>query len=157
MSLQELRYAVRSLARVPGLTAISILTVALGVGAGSALFGVVKAVLLNPLPYPEPDRLAWLAEVNDHGSPVHVGFQNFLDWQSANRSFSVLGAYEEGPAVVSGSDLPQRTFGAAVTEDFFRVLSTDAILGRTFSHEEQVIGGPPVAMIGYDLWQRAFG
>ncbi len=157
MLFRETRYAVRSLARVPSLTAISILTVALGVGAGTALFSVVKAVLLNPLPYADPGRIAWLAEINDAGKPMQVGFQNFLDWRGANRSFSLLGAYEEGPAIVSGSDVPQSTFGAAVTDDFFRVMGTGAIVGRTFSHDEQVSGGPLAVVLGYGLWQRAFG
>jgi hypothetical protein len=93
MAFNEIRYSVRSLARVPCLTSISILTVALGIGAGSALFSVVKAVLLNPLPYAEPGRLAWLAEINEHGNPMHVAFQNFLDWRAANRTFYVMGAY----------------------------------------------------------------
>lgn len=157
MAFSETRYALRSLARVPSLTAISILTVALGVGAGTALFSVVKAVLLNPLPYADPGRLMWLAEINDHGRPMQVAFQNFLDWQAANRTFSAMAAYEEGPAIVSGSDVPQSTAGAAVTEDFFRVMGANAIIGRTFSREEQVPGGPSVVVIGYDLWQRAFG
>jgi predicted permease len=157
MLFRETRYAVRSLVRVPSLTAISILTVALGVGAGTALFSVVKAVLLNPLPYADPGRIAWLAEINDAGKPMQVGFQNFLDWRGANHTFSLLGAYEEGPAIVSGSDVPQSTFGAAVTEDFFRVMGTGAIVGRTFSHDEQVSGGPLAVVLGYGLWQRAFG
>lgn len=156
MPFRELRHALRSLARVPGLTAISILTVALGVGAGTALFSVVKAVLLNPLPYPDPGRLAWLAEVNDNGKPIHVAFRNFLDWEAANHSFSALSAYEESPAVVSGSDLPQNTFGAAVTENFFPVLGAQPLLGRTFSTSEQALPGASVVIIGYDLWQRAF-
>ena len=157
MAFREIRYAVRSLVRVPGLTAISILTVALGVGAGTALFSVVKAVLLNPLPYPAPDRIAWVAELNDHGHPMQAGYQNFLDWQSGNRSFSLMAAYEEGPAIVSGGDLPQSTSGAAVTEDFFHVMGAPAAIGRTFSHAEQTIGGPKTVVIGYGLWQRAFG
>ena len=157
MAFREIRYAVRSLARVPSLTAISILTVTLGVGAGTALFSVVKAVLLNPLPYAEPGRLAWLAEVNEHGRPMQAAFQNFLDWRTANRTFSAMGAYEAGPAIISGGDVPQSTVGAAVTEDFFRVMGTDAGIGRTFSHQEQVGGGPSAAVIGYSLWQRAFG
>ncbi|HTX33886.1 MAG TPA: ABC transporter permease [Bryobacteraceae bacterium] len=157
MLLHEIRFGARALARVPSLTAISILTVALGAGAGTALFSVVKAVLLNPLPYPDPGRLAWVAEINDHGHPTQVAYQNFVDWQSQNRSFSALAADEEGPAVVAGSDVPQSSYGAAVTEDFFKVLGTGAILGRTFSHQEQVPGGPSVVVLGYGLWQRAFG
>ena len=157
MAFSEIRYAMRSLARVPSLTAISILTVALGVGAGTALFSVVKAVLLNPLPYADPGRLAWVAEINDHGRPMQVAFQNFLDWRGGNRTFSAMGAYEEGPAIVSGSDVPQSAVGAAVTDDFFRAMGTNAIIGRTFSHDEQVMGGALAVVIGYDLWQRAFG
>lgn len=157
MPFRELRLAARSLARVPSLTAISILTVALGVGAGTALFSVIKAVLLNPLPYPDPGRLAWLSEINEHGRPMNVGFQNFLDWQGANRSFVAMAGFEEGPAILSGSDVPQSTFGAVVTDDFFRVMGAGAVIGRTFSQQEQTLREPAVAMIGYGLWQRAFG
>jgi predicted permease len=157
MLLHDIRHAFRALLRVPGLTAISLLTVAVGVGAGTALFSVVKAVLLNPLPYEAPDRLAWVAEINDHGRPMQVGYRNFLDWQAQNHSFSTMAAYEEQSAVVSGSDIPQSSYGAVVTEDFFRLLGASPILGRTFSPEEQVIDGPHVMLLGYGLWQRAFG
>jgi putative ABC transport system permease protein len=157
MGFRDIRHAVRSLIRVPSLTAISILTVALGIGAGTALFSVVKAVLLNPLPYAEPGRLAWMNEMNDHGRPMSVAFQNFLDWRSANRSFDAMGAYQADNAIVSGVSAPMRTFGAAVTGDFFRVMATNALIGRTFSAEEQTAGGPSAVVIGYGLWQRAFG
>jgi hypothetical protein len=118
MLLHEFRLGVRALLRVPSLTAISILTVALGVGAGAALFSVVKAVLLNPLPYFEPGRIAWIAEVNDSGKHTQVALRNFLDWQEQNHSFAVIAAYEEGPATVTGGDLPQSTHAAMVTQDF---------------------------------------
>jgi putative ABC transport system permease protein len=157
MPFRELRLAARSLWRVPSLTAISILTVALAVGAGTALFSVIKAVLLRPLPYADPGRLAWLNEINEHGRPTSVAFQNFLDWRSANRSFTLMAGFEEAPAIVSGSDVPQSTFGAVVTDDFFRLMGAEAAVGRTFSKEEQTMGGPPAAVIGYGLWERAFG
>jgi predicted permease len=157
MLLQEIRHGVRALLRVPSLTAISILTVALGVGAGAALFSVVKAVLLNPLPYPEPGRIAWIAEVNDSGRQTQVALRNFLDWQEQSNSFADLAAYEEGPATVSGGDLPQSTHVALVTRDFFAVLGVSARTGRTFSPAEQMEGSAPTAVIGYGLWQRAFG
>jgi putative ABC transport system permease protein len=157
MPFRELRLAARSLAHVPSLTVISILTIGLGVGAGTALFSVIKAVLLNPLPYADPGRLAWLTEINEHGRPMSVGFQNFLDWQGANRSLTAMAGFEEAPAIISGSDVPQSTFGAVVTDDFFRVMGADAAIGRTFSQEEQGMGSAPVAVIGYGLWQRAFG
>src|SRR5689334_16197433 len=133
----------RALLRVPSLSAMSILTIALGVGAGTALFSVVKAVLLNPLPYPDPDRLAWIAEVNDHGRQTQVAYQNFLDWQSQNRSFSAIAAYFDAPVILAGSDLPQSTHGAAGTQDFFGILRVAPVIGRTFSPQEYAIGGPP--------------
>ena len=156
--LRDIRYAVRSLAGVPSLTAISVLTVALGVGAGTALFSVVKAVLLNPLPYPDAGRLAWLAEVNDKGRPMAAGYQNYLDWRAGNHNFASMAGHTGAmPAIVAGTDLPQRTFAAAVTEDFFRVIGTGAAVGRTFTHEEHTVGGPRAAILGYSFWQRAFG
>jgi putative ABC transport system permease protein len=157
MVFREIRLAARSLVRVPSLAVISILTVALGVGAGTALFTVVKAVLLNPLPYADPGRLAWLSEINEKGRSMQVAFQNFLDWRGTNHTFSLMGGYEAIPTILSSSDVPQSTVVAAVTEDFFRVMGTDAIIGRTFSHEEQVTGGPLAAVLGYGLWQSAFG
>jgi len=157
MLLHEFRLGVRALLRVPSLTAISILTVALGVGAGAALFSVVKAVLLNPLPYFEPGRIAWIAEVNDSGKHTQVALRNFLDWQEQNHSFAVIAAYEEGPATVTGGDLPQSTHAAMVTQDFFAALGVSARTGRIFSPAEQVEGAAPTAVIGYGLWQRAFG
>ena len=157
MLLHDMRHGIRSLLRVPGLTAIAVMTIALGVGCGTALFSVVKAVLLNPLPYPDPTGLAWIAEINDHGRPMQVAFQNFLDWREQSHSFEGIAAYEESPAVVSGSDLPQSSDGAAVTEDFFRVLGASPALGRTFLPEEQTIGSSPVVVLGDGLWRQAFG
>lgn len=157
MAIRELRSGARSLLRAPGLTAISILTIALGVGAGTALFSVIKAVLLNPLPYPESGRLMWVTEIADSGRPMHAGYQNFLDWRSGNRSFRMLAGYEEVPAIVSGSAAPESTFGAVVTDDFFGVMGVDAAVGRAFSREEQTTGGPRVVVISYGLSQRLFG
>jgi predicted permease len=155
--LDEIRQSARALLRVPGLTVISVLTIMLGVGAGTALFTVVKAVLLNPLPYMDPGRLAWIAEINEAGYPTQVAYRNFMDWREQNRSFSALAAYNESPTVVSGSDVPQNSYGSAVTEDFFAVMKVRAALGRTFSRDEQRVGGPPAVVLGYGLWQRAFG
>jgi putative ABC transport system permease protein len=157
VAFRNFRYGLRALLRVPSLTAISILTVALGIGTGTSLFSVVKAVLLNPLPYPEPDRLVWLAEVNDRGKQTQVAYRNFLDWSEQNHSFAALAAYENVPAILSGGDLPQSTHAGVVTDDFFNVMGVQARVGRTFSPAEQVRGAAPVAVIGYGLWQRAFG
>ena len=156
MLLQELRQGARALLRIPSLTTISILTVALGVGAGTSLFSVVKAVLLNPLPYPDPGRLTWVAEVNDKGRQTQVAYRNFLDWREQSHSFTSMTAFADFPVIVAGGELPLSTRGALADESFFTTLGVSAHLGRTFAADE-VKTGAPVAVIGYGLWQSAFG
>ena len=153
--LRDLRQALRALRRVPSLTVVSILTVALGVGAGVSLFSVVKAVLLNPLPYPQAGRLTWIAESSD-GFPRPVAYPNFEDWNAQNRSFSAMAAYGLDD-VNTGGDRPQRTFAASVTPGFFDVLGVQPELGRAFLPSEQIAGAPLRVMLGYGLWQRAYG
>jgi putative ABC transport system permease protein len=153
--LQTVRRAVRVLLRVPGLTATAVLTVGLGVGAGTALFSVVKAVLLNPLPYPHPGQIAWLSEVG-HGR-MRIAMGNFVDWREQNRSFTTLAAYGDGPVIVGGGATPERTHAASVTEDFFAVLGVPPLLGRTFSPAEHKYHAAITAILGYGLWQRAYG
>jgi predicted permease len=157
MLLQELRQATRALLRVPSLTTISILTIALGVGAGTSLFSVVKAVLLNPLPYPDPGRLTWVAEVNEKGRQQQVAYPNFVDWRQQSHSFTSMTAYADFPAIVSGGELPLSTGGALADESFFTTLGVSAHLGRTFATDEVKVGAAPVAVIGHGLWRRAFG
>jgi len=156
MPLQQLRHACRSLLRVPGLTAVSILTVALGVGAGTSLFSVVKAVLLNPLPYPDAERLVWLSEVNDSGRPMNVSLDNFRDWSRQNHSFAAMGAFAAEP-VNASADIPQRVVAAAVTPGFFEAMGAQPVLGRGFLPAEHVAGAPLAAIVGYAFWQRAYG
>jgi len=158
MPLQNLRHSLRSLRRAPSLTAISVLTVALGVGAGTALFSVVKAVLLNPLPYPGPSRLAWVAARNDSGGETQVSLPDFDDWHQQNHSFTAIAAYGEGPVVAGGGEAPARSYGAMVTEDFFEVVGVHPALGRLFSAEEHQSGGALATVVISDgLWQRAYG
>jgi len=154
--LRDLRQALRALRRVPSLTVVSILTVALGIGAGVSLFSVVKAVLLNPLPYPEPDRLAWIAEAAADGHTRGVAYPNFQDWSAQNRSFSAAAAFGSD-TVNTGGDLPQRTFDAEVTPGFFEALGVQPALGRAFLPAEQNAGAPLRVILGYGLWQRAYG
>ena len=157
MLLQEVRQGARALLRVPSLTTISILTVALGVGAGTSLFSVVKAVLLNPLPYPDPGRLTWVAEVNEKGRQIQVAYLNFLDWREQSHSFTSMTAFADFPVIVAGGELPLSTRGALTDESLFTTLGVSAHLGRTFAADEVKVGAAPVAVIGYGLWQRAFG
>lgn len=156
--LQEIRQAFRSLGRAPSLTAISILTVGLGAGAGTALFSVVKAVLLNPLPYPDPSRLAWVTALGDSGREIRASLPDFDDWQNQNHAFASMAAYGNGPFVAGGGESPQRSMGSLVTEDFFDVIGVKPLLGRTLSKEDHRTGGPlSVVLIGHGLWQRAYG
>ena len=126
MLLQELRQAARALLRAPGLTTISILTVALGVGAATSLFSVVKAVLLNPLPYPNSGRLTWVAEVNKKGRQSQVAYRNFLDWREQSHSFTSIAAFADFPVIVAGGELPLSTRGALADENFFTTLGVSA-------------------------------
>jgi putative ABC transport system permease protein len=157
MPLQELRQGARALLRAPSLTTISILTVALGVGAGTSLFSLVKAVLLNPLPYPNSGRLTWVAEVNEKGRQTQVAYPNFLDWREQSHNFTSMTAFADFPVIVAGGELPQSTRGALADEGFFTTLGVSAHLGRTFAADEVKAGVAPVAVIGFGLWQRAFG
>src|SRR6516225_11270643 len=154
--LRELRLAIRGLRRAPGLAVVSILTVALGVGAGTSLFSVVKAVLLNPLPYPDADRLAWIAGLTRSGHETQVSYPDFADLRRENRTFLAMAAYNAG-AVNAGSDLPQRTEAAAVSRDFFDVAGLPPVIGRSFLPEEHIHGAAVTVVLGYGLWQRAYG
>jgi putative ABC transport system permease protein len=153
--LRDLRQALRALRRVPSLTVVSILTVALGVGAGVSLFSVVKAVLLNPLPYPQPDRLAWIAE-SSGGHTRAAAYPNFQDWSAQNRSFSAMAAFETD-TMNTGGDLPQRILVGLIAPGFFEALGVQPALGRAFLPNEQVAGAPLRVILGYGLWQRAYG
>src|SRR5262249_31056331 len=129
MLLDDLRHSLRSLRRTASLTTVVVLTAALGIGAGTSLFSVVKAVLLNPLPYPEPDRLAWVPSLFDKNEN-RTSQPDFDDWRAQNHSFSALAAYGEAPVVVGSGTEPQHTHGAIVTEDFFDVFRAQPERGR---------------------------
>jgi putative ABC transport system permease protein len=153
---QDLRYGARQLRRSPAFTAVAVLTLALGVGAVTAIFSVVDAVLLRPLPVPEPEGLLVLAERNATGT-LGVSPGNFLDWQARNRTLEGLAAFAAGSYVVGEAGEPERVAGAAVTGDFFALLRARPALGRLFAPEEVRPGGEPVVVLGHGLWQRRFG
>jgi predicted permease len=155
---RDFAHAFRSLRRAPGLAVASVVILAVGTGAGTSLFSVVKAVLLDPLPYADPERLAWIAPVGDHGQQVRASLPDFDDWYRRNHSFSSMAAWADAPILAGGGENPEKTQGALVTEDFFDLLGVAPALGRVFSAEEHrkdsSIG---VAVIGHGLWQRAYG
>lgn len=154
---QDLRFGIRTLAKAPGFTAIAILTLALGIGANSALFSVVNGVLLNPLPYPDPDQLTAVYATTNTFGHSSITYPNFLDWQKENTSFSAYAAFRNQDYFLTGAGDGEQLRGWQISADFFKVLGVNPILGRTIRPEEDVVGGTPVAMISAGLWQRKFG
>src|SRR5262245_17491236 len=142
--VQDLRYGTRALAKAPSLTAIALLTLALGIGANSALFSVVNGVLLSPLPYPEADQLTAIYSVMNVFERASVSYLNFLDWRKDNRSFSSIAIFRGQDLLLTGSGEGERLRSYMISADFFPTLGVQPILGRVFRGEEDQIGGSPV-------------
>jgi len=156
MLLQDLRYAFRAFVRTPGFTIVAVLTLALGIGANTALFSVVNGVLLNPLPYPHPDRLVTLHESKPNFPTGSISFPNFLDWQKDTHTFAAMAIHRGYAFVLTGLGDAERLHGQFVSADFFRLLDVKPVLGRTFAPGEDRIGAAPIALISAGLWQRRF-
>ncbi len=155
--LGDLRFGVRVLARNPGFTLVAIITLALGIGATTALFSVVDAVLLRPLPYPHAGQLTWIAEVNNDGYPSRVSYPNFADWRKDNHSFASMAAYTGGDVSISGGSEPRRVQASLVTRGFFKLFGVQPSIGRDFLPEEHKPSTAPAAIIGQALWRGDFG
>jgi predicted permease len=158
---QDFRYAVRTLGKNPGFTAVALLTLALGTGASTVMFTVVNGVLLKPLPYPEPERLVAVHSKSDTWNTAVYGEQNvayhdFLDCQRESRSFEMAGLLFNG-ATLSSPGEPEYVDLREITSELFSVLRVPLFRGRAFFPEEDRDGGTPVAILGYSLWQRHFG
>jgi predicted permease len=155
--LQDLRYAVRMLAKAPAFTAVAILTLALGIGANTALFSVINSVLLAPLPFPQSDRLMALFSKRIAFDTASISYPNFLDWQRNNRTFASLACYRPDDFNLTGAGQAQHIVGEMVSADFFSTLGIQPVSGRWFTAEEDQRGGAPVAVISAGLWKRKFG
>lgn len=155
--LQDLRYAVRMLGKAPGFTAIAILTLALGIGANTALFSVINGVLLTPLPFPEPQRLVALYTARLHFDAASISYPNFLDWVRENRSFESMAAYRPDDFNLTGSGEAEHLHGAMVSANFFSTLGVQPAVGRWFAADEDQRGGGHVVVISAGLWKRKFG
>ena len=155
--VKDLRYGLRIMAKSPGFTAVAVLTLALGIGANTTLFSVVNGVLLNPLPYPQPERLVALYSRTADSPTWSISYPNFLDWVRDNRSFSTLASYREQDYNLTGMGEPERLPGEMVSATFFPVLGVKPALGRTFLPEEDQVGARPVVLISAGLWRRKFG
>ena len=156
--LNDLRYAFRQLIKSPGFTAIAILTLALGIGACTAIFSVVNVVLLRPLDYPDPARLVVIKETQLPQFPeFSVSPPNYLDWVKQTKSYENLAAYGGAAANLTGEGEPQRLVGVKATAHYFDVYGIQPILGRTFLPEEDAPGKDHVVVLSYPFWQRVFG
>lgn len=156
--MNNLRLAFRQLRKSPGFTLVAILTLSLGIGANSAIFSVIDAVLLRPLPYPNPDRIAVLNESDANQPSISVSFPDYLDWKNGNHSFEQLAIARRESYNLSDvkGRVPEQISGAIVTANFFDVIGLKAEAGRVFTAQEDRVGGPALAVISDSLWQRVF-
>jgi predicted permease len=151
--ITDFKYALRSLAKRPSFSLVAILTLALGIGASTAIFSVVDAVLLRPLPYPNQERLVEVSELNEAGRGMAFTEPNFNDLATRNRSFDAVATYTRSSEAVAGATEPVRTDTAGVSADFFRVLGVAPTLGRLIS-PETLREGNQVAVVSYGFWKR---
>ena len=154
---QDLRYGLRMLAKNPGFTVVAVLTLALGIGANTAMFSVVNGVLLAPLPFPQPDQLISLHASKPNFERGSISYPNFFDWQKDNRSFSSMAVYRPVAMTFTGKGEAQRVAAEYITADFFSLLGVRPVLGRTFREGEDRIGAAPIVLISEGFWQRKLG
>src|SRR5258707_2162244 len=155
--VQDVRYAVRRLVKTPGFTLVALITLALGIGATTAIFSVVHGVLLRPLPYTDPSRIMAVFEVNTKGTWSRLADPNFDDFRNQNHSFQVIAKYSDNIASVSGASQPTRSVVASVSPDFFKVFRVEPIIGRDFSAADASKGAAPVALVSYGYWKQYLG
>ncbi|MGH9682492.1 MAG: ABC transporter permease [Candidatus Acidiferrales bacterium] len=155
--LNDIRHGIRMLAKKPGFTLVIVLTLALGIGANTAIFSVVNAVLLRPLPYDHPNRIVAAFETNRGGGRMGLSRLDFEDWRAQSQTFDLLAAYDWGNQNFLGGSRPERIIGADVSQDFFAVFGVRPILGRTFGSQEFRSAQLQVGVIGEDLWRSQFG
>jgi putative ABC transport system permease protein len=154
---QDFRYAARGFAKNPGVTSIMVFTLALAIGAATAIFSVVYGVLLRPLPYPSADHIMAISEVNPHGRPSRLADPNFDDFRDQSHSFQSIAKYSAYPVSISGASQPTRTTAAAVTPEFLTVLGVEPMMGRDFSATDDKKGAEPVALVSYAYWRQSLG
>lgn len=154
--LQDLRYAFRLLRKNPGFAAIAVMTLALGIGANTAIFTVINAVLLQPLGFRDPSRVMLVTEKSPYPT-LSTSYENYVDWRAQSQSFESLEATRGTTVTLTGMGEPERLNARMATAGLFSLLGVNAALGRTFLAEEDSASGTPVAVLSYGLWQRLFG
>jgi putative ABC transport system permease protein len=158
-TLQDVRYGLRQLRRSPGFTIVAILTLALGIGANTAMFSAINAVMLRPLPFPQPNRIVQVLRQYKNGISSSVSVPVFDYWREHNPVFSAIAAFSFKPVGfnVATRGLPERVPGVRVTAEFFQVLGVSPVLGRNFLPQEDTPGGAHVVILSYNLWRTRFG
>jgi putative ABC transport system permease protein len=154
--IQDVRYGARMLRKAPGFTAVAVLTLALGIGANTAIFSLVSGVLLRPLPYRDPARLVTIWEKDDLGHPGNTTFATYTDWKAMSKSFEELALYSSWQPTLTGSSDPEQLSGLRVTNNYFRTLGIRPALGRDFRSEEDTPSSNKVVILGHGLWERRF-
>ncbi|HEY7179985.1 MAG TPA: ABC transporter permease [Blastocatellia bacterium] len=157
MIWRDLKYALRILRQRPSYTAVAILSLALGIGACTAIFSVVDAVLWRSLPFPRAERIIGVSEVDAKGRTMTFAHPNFVDLRERNRTLDSAAEYVTGSITILGGSEPLRAWGAYVSKDFFKVLGVHPEIGRGFLAEESRLGGNPVAVVSYGYWRRMLG
>ena len=155
--VQDIRYALRTLRKSPGFTTIAVLTIALGIGANTAIFSLVNAAILRPLGYPQPQQLMFLTTTFSDGQRGPVSPAEYWELTDINQSFSVVGAFVTGEVNLSARDRPRRARRASVNAELLEALAVPPERGRWFRREETRAGGPAVVILSHELWQSAFG
>jgi hypothetical protein len=154
--LKDIGYAFRQLRKSPGFAAVAIVTLGLGIGANTSLFSIVNGVLLNRLPYPQPERLVTLSESKPNFEYGSISYPNFRDWQKENRTFSLMAIYRSYAFSLTGSGEAEQVSGEFVSSDLFPLLGVNPLFGRSFAPGEDQVGASPVALISAGLWRRKF-
>jgi putative ABC transport system permease protein len=155
--LQDLRYGTRMLMKNPAFTLVAVLALTLGIGADTAIFSVVNAVLLRPLPYDQSENLVFLTERSPVLEGMSVAYPNFLDWREQNNAFESIGVFRRSDYNLTGGGEPERIVAGQVSADLFRVLRVNAARGRIFDNDEDKPGSPLVVVLSHALWQRRLG
>jgi putative ABC transport system permease protein len=154
---QDVRFGARMLVKSPGFALVTILALALGIGANTAIFSVVNGILLRPLPYKTAARLVFLSEWSQQVPNMSVSYPNFQDWHSQNRTFDEMAAFRSNGYVLTGAGEPERLSVREVAQSFFPVLGVDLAAGRNFTADEDRAGGNKTVILSHGLWQRRFG
>jgi putative ABC transport system permease protein len=153
----DFRFGLRLLLKRPGFTAIALLTLALGIGANTAIFSVVNGVLLGAVPFEDPEELAWIGEHSEQIPNMSVSYPNFVDWRERNRSFEAIAAHRYEDFNLTGLDRPELVLAVEASATLMPLLGVEPLLGRNFTAEEDQPGSPRVVVLSHALWQRRFG